>query len=166
MPPNKDFIKELGVMALGTRLKRLSDRLNKSVSMIYRDLDSDFEPGWFIIIYRLKDKPRLSVTELAAELGLTHPGVIKISNQMAKKGLLKSTRDKDDDRRRLLSLTPKGKSLVKKFRLVWESIAAVAADLLDSTECNLLEALDQIEAELDKSEFYVRHYEYTGGKHA
>jgi len=164
MHRKEDFIRELGVMALGSRLRRLSDRLNKSVTMIYRDLDFDFEPNWFTIIYRLKDKAPLSVTELAAELDLTHPGVIKIAGELTAKGLIKSMKDKNDERRRLLALTPKGKKLAEKLRPVWKNIAAVAGDMLDSADCNLLSAIDQIESCLDNTEFYDRYIDYKGSK--
>jgi len=163
MTQNKDFIKKLGVMALGSRLKRLNDRLNKSVSIIYRDLDVDFEPGWFTMINMLNDNSPISITELAAELDLTHPGIIKISNELAKKGLVKSHKDKNDERRRLLALTPKGKKLVKKLQPTWNNIATVANQLLDSADYDLLKLIDQIESELDNKEFHKRYYSFTGG---
>ena len=42
-----DLIKQLGPMALGSRLKRLTIRMNKDISLIYRKLGIEFEARWF-----------------------------------------------------------------------------------------------------------------------
>ena len=39
-----DFIKELGELALGSRLKRLVENLRKDVKAIYESYGIDFEP--------------------------------------------------------------------------------------------------------------------------
>ena len=69
----------------------------------------------------------------------------------------------NDERRRLLALTPKGKKLVKKLQPTWNNIATVANQLLDSADYDLLKLIDQIESELDNKEFHKRYYSFTGG---
>jgi hypothetical protein len=42
-----DFIEELGTLAIGTRLKNLSELMMKDLARVYKDQDVDFEPRWF-----------------------------------------------------------------------------------------------------------------------
>jgi len=48
-----DLIRQLGVLAFGSRLRRLNERLSKDVSRIYRDQGIGFEVRWFPVFYLL-----------------------------------------------------------------------------------------------------------------
>ena len=61
-----DVKKQLGPMALGSRLKRLTIRMNKDISRIYRELGMEFEARWFPVAYLLRQRSPLSITEIAA----------------------------------------------------------------------------------------------------
>ncbi|MCP4570383.1 MAG: GNAT family N-acetyltransferase [FCB group bacterium] len=151
-----DIIQELGALAFASRLKRISERLMKDVSRVYKDQDFDFQARWFPVLFILSQKSPLSVTEIARELRLTHPAVNQIAGSVTKAGLLTSSRDKNDDRKRLLSLTPKGKKLVARMVPIWRDIELSTAELLKSSGSNLLSALDRIERSLDENDMYVR----------
>lgn len=157
MNKNDDFIRELGMLAMGSRLRRLNDRLNRDVARIYNELEIDFDPHWFPVLYYLNAKPPTAVMEIAAALHFTHPNIIHIARLMAKRGLVISKKDKTDDRKRLLTLTPKGKTLAKKLQPVWNNIARSAGALVDQAGYNLLDLIDEIESLLDKEEFYNRY---------
>ena len=62
-----DLISDLGALALGSRLKRLSDRMMKSVSEIYRNSGLDFESKWFPLFYLLSKEGEKGIME-----NLTH----------------------------------------------------------------------------------------------
>jgi hypothetical protein len=53
-----DIIKDLAELALASRLKRLSDRLMKDVSQVYKDCKIDFEPRWFAVLYALNKEKK------------------------------------------------------------------------------------------------------------
>jgi 2-hydroxychromene-2-carboxylate isomerase len=74
-----DLIIELGELALASRLKRLSERLMRDVSRVYRELDEPFEARWFPLLRALLEESPQGVTQVARALGLTHPAV----NQLA-----------------------------------------------------------------------------------
>ena len=44
-----NFIKELGPLALGTRIKNLSELLMKDMARVYKEYGVDFEPRWFTL---------------------------------------------------------------------------------------------------------------------
>jgi len=151
-----DLIKQLGPLALGSRLRRLSDRLYKDISEIYARLDLEFEPRWFPVLYLLSENQAMAVTEVAQHVGLTHPAVHQIAGAMDAAGLLDSARDSDDQRRRLLQLSPRGRELAAALRPVWASIAAASAELAASNDGDLLDMLDGIEAALDAESMVER----------
>ncbi len=159
MVNSKDFIKELGALGLGSRLRRLSERLNESVTRIYHDQEVVFEPYWFPIVYLLHKRKELSVTEIAETLSLTHPAIIHSVKKLTKQGYLNSKNDKNDRRRNILSLSPKGRSVVKKLMPVWMRIQKKTDEMLNEADCNLLEIIGQIESALHKKEYYERFYE-------
>lgn len=159
MAGTNDFIKELGLLALGSRLRRLSERLNESVTRIYRDQEVVFEPYWFPIVFLLHKRRELSVTEIADTLQLTHPAIIHSVKKLNKQGYLKSRNDKADKRRNMLSLSAKGRSVVRKLLPVWKGIQKKAGELLNEADSNLLEIISQLEFALDKKEFYERFCE-------
>ncbi|MEW5925607.1 MAG: MarR family transcriptional regulator [Candidatus Zixiibacteriota bacterium] len=162
MNENNDFIRELGLLALGSRLRRFNDRLNRDVARIYKELDIEFDPHWFPVLYFLKTKAPTPVMEIAAALNYTHPNIIHIARLMTKRGLITSKKDKSDERKRLLALTSKGINLAKKLEPIWNKIAKTAGALLDEAEYNLLDLIDEIESLLDKEEFYDRYKKYSG----
>jgi hypothetical protein len=51
------IIDEAGILALATRLQRLSDMMRKDGLQIYKDHGIAFEPKWFPVIYTLHHKP-------------------------------------------------------------------------------------------------------------
>ena len=149
-----DFIQQLGALAFGSRLRRLSDRLMKDVARIYREYPVDFEPRWFPVLYLLKDGTPRGVTEIARELGFTHPAVNQIAGAMERRRLLGHRRDPSDDRRRMLYLTNSGQTLVEKLSPVWEAIAAATEQVIIASSCDILTALSDMERALDDENLY------------
>jgi DNA-binding MarR family transcriptional regulator/N-acetylglutamate synthase-like GNAT family acetyltransferase len=151
-----DLIKQLGSLALASRLKRLSDRLMRDGSRIYREEGLDFEPRWFAVFYLLSQKSPLSVTEIAHQLRVTHPAVNQVAGMMEKADLLVSRKDRSDERKRLLSLSPSGKALLTRLKPVWNDFKLSADELLAESGVDLLKSLDKIERSLDHAETYDR----------
>jgi len=150
-----NVIDESGILAISTRLQRLADTLRKDGVLIYKANNIDFEPKWFPVIYTLHFKPVLSVVELANEIGYTHPSTISLLKELEKEKLIRSKKDKGDERKRLIVLTAKGQQLVKRMRPVWENIKAAAAELTD-TQNNLMKAIDEVEQQIALQSFFAR----------
>src|SRR5258708_40026649 len=103
-----NVIEESCLLAISTRLQRLSEQFRKDGFLIYKNNNIDFEPKWFPVIYTLHFKPVLSVVELAAEIGYTHPSTISLLKELDKEKIIRSKKDKNDERKRLILLTEKG----------------------------------------------------------
>lgn len=158
----RNIIEELGSLALATRLKSLSERLAKDVGLIYKELAFDFEPRWFAMIYALKDKETLAVTELSAMLQQTHPAVNQVANVLVEKGLLVESKDDADQRKRLLKLSRSGSALVNKMEHIWEKIKVANDELLKETDPDFLDRVQKLENALDESSMYGRVKERLG----
>jgi DNA-binding MarR family transcriptional regulator len=150
-----NVIDESGLLAISTRLQRLSERLRKDGALIYKAHGIEFEPKWFPVIYTLHFKPLLSVVEIASEIGYTHPSTISLLKELEKQKLIRSQRDKIDERKRLLRLTDKGKELIGKMKPVWDIMTTAIAEFTE-TRNNLMRAIMEVEEKLDQQSFFQR----------
>nr|WP_121272603.1 MarR family transcriptional regulator [Pedobacter schmidteae] len=150
-----NVIDESGILALSTRLQRLSEQLRKDGFLLYKAHDIDFEPKWFPVIYTLHFKPVLSVVELANEIGYTHPSTISLLKELEKEKIIRSKKDKQDERKRLIVLTEKGKNLLERMQPVWQ-IMIEALTEVTNTSNNLMKAIMEVEAQLKEKSFFDR----------
>jgi len=147
-----DFIRELGTLALGSRLRRLSDQMMASGAEIYRTSELDFEPRWFPLFRLLVDRESASVGEAADALGLTHAAVSQTARAMIKRGILESTKDPGDERRRVLTITEEGRALVPDLELIWADFHAAIDEMVSFAGIDILAALEGLEqAQADRS---------------
>ncbi|MCD0476420.1 MarR family transcriptional regulator [Flavobacterium sp. EDS] len=150
-----NIIDESGILALSTRLQRLSEQLRKDGAMLYKSFDIEFEPKWFPVIYTLHNKGVLSIVEIANEIGYTHPSTISLLKELEKQKLIRSKKDKEDERKRLIVLTTKGQDLILKMKPVWDIISDVLNEITDN-ENNLLKAINEAESKIANQSFLQR----------
>ncbi|KFF02056.1 MarR family winged helix-turn-helix transcriptional regulator [Flavobacterium hydatis] len=150
-----NIINESGILALSTRLQRLSEQLRKDGALLYKSFDIEFEPKWFPVIYTLHNKGVLSIVEIANEIGYTHPSTISLLKELEKQKLIRSKKDKEDERKRLIVLTPKGQELILKMKPVWDIISEVLNEITDN-ENNLLKAINEAESKIANQSFLQR----------
>jgi DNA-binding MarR family transcriptional regulator len=150
-----NVIDDSGVLAIATRLMRLSEQFRKDGHLVYKEYGIDFEPKWFPVIYALHRKIQLSVVEIAAEIGYTHPSTISLLKELEKQKLIKSQKDKTDERKRLLRLTEKGRDLVTQMEPVWQVFRDAFAELLN-TPNNLMQAITEVEANFKEKSLLQR----------
>lgn len=150
-----NIIDEIGILALSTRLQRLSEQLRKDGALVYKSFDIDFEPKWFPVIYTLHVKEMLSVVEIATEIGYSHPSTISLLKELEKQKIISSKKDKLDERKRLIFLTAKGKELVSKMQPVWSIMKNTLNEIADNQN-NLLKAIEEAEQKLANQGFFQR----------
>jgi DNA-binding MarR family transcriptional regulator len=151
-----DFLKELGVLAFGSRLKRLLERLNKDIFRFYQLQAVDFQPHWFSTLYLLGLRSPMKITGIAEKLCYTHPAVNKLVAQMNRAGLVRSSQGKKDRRQRLVYLTGKGRALIGFLSPVWEEISSVMSELIADSGQDFMGAINGLEDTLDRRGMYSR----------
>lgn len=158
-----NIINDAGILALSTRLQRLSEQLRKDGALIYKEFGIDFEPKWFPVLFTIYHKSMLSVVEIANEIGYTHPSTISLLKELEKQNLITSKKDKQDERKRLIVLTTKGLTLVEKMEPVWEVISKALEEIADNKN-NLLAAINEAEEKITKQSFYQRALQLKNSK--
>ena len=158
-----NVINEAGILAISTRLHRLSEQLRKDGAMIYKAFGIDFELKWFPVIFTIHQKEWASVVEIANEIGYTHPSTITLLKELEKLELIEWKKDKQDERKRLFLLTSKGKELIEEMKPVWELMSQVLSDIADNPN-NLLTAIDEAEEKLANQSFYQRALQLKNSK--
>jgi N-acetylglutamate synthase-like GNAT family acetyltransferase/DNA-binding MarR family transcriptional regulator len=149
-----DVIKQLGEVALGSRLKRLSDRWAKEAKGFYEVNGLDFEPRWFPLFYAMtQEQGPLSIGELSERVGQSHPAVIQFAKELEKESWIVSEKCGRDARRRLISLSPKAQELMPRFRLVWQVVSEEILKIIKQQKNNILFAVEELEEILDRENY-------------
>ena len=146
-----DFVRASGHLSLGSRLKRIGERLQGDVNRLLEAEGIDVPAPFFPALTALQQAGSLTVGGLAEAMGVSQPGVTRSLAQMEKMGLVKSSRGKADQRQRSISLTPKGDQLVTRTHQdLWPRVRDAVAELCAGLEGPMLTQLDQMEDELKR----------------
>lgn len=152
-----DFIKELGYLAIATRMKRLTDRFMRGAIEVYQSFNIDFEPRWFALFYLLHSRGEpLSISEISQSLKMSHPAVIQISQMLVKKGLIESFQDGGDRRIRRLGMTAKGKEMASALQPIWNDFEIATARMFEGAGVDMLDVIQKIERELNRASISER----------
>lgn len=150
-----DATSRFGPAAIGARLRRLSEVIDEDAGRIYAELGIDFQQRWVGILEQLAQHDSLSVSELAACLGIRHSSVSQTRRSLEESGLVNSDVDQVDARSRRLRLSPLGKKLVRRLEPLWEALNAISIEL-NIEAGNVVEALDRLDRALQKASIYER----------
>ncbi|EJL30380.1 transcriptional regulator [Caulobacter sp. AP07] len=136
-----------GAAAIGARLRRLSERIDRDAGRLYAEIGVDFEQRWFGVLNLLSLFGPLSVGELAAALEVSHVAVSQVRQALTAAGLISWEADARDGRRRALRLTDQGQALVERLAPLWRALAEAAVELDQEAEAALA-ALERLERAL------------------
>lgn len=154
-----DLVAELGALALGSRMKRLSTELLRDVNKIYSYAGFRFESSWFTVFYALHQESTLSITEIARKLSISHAAVNQICKALLKEKLIAEEKDKNDERKRLVKLTEKGRLLAEKMDETWNVIQETVSEIIHESSFDLLGAILQFENTTSKKSVSARAIE-------
>jgi DNA-binding MarR family transcriptional regulator len=142
----EDVIRSFGFLTLGTRMKRLGERLQADTQRIMDELGAPLQASQYPFLAAIDRLGPITVGELAEAVGITQPGATRTVAQLVELGMLEAKAASDDQRRRIVSLSREGKRLVAAAkREVWPRIKAAVADLCGDLDGPLLEQLALIE---------------------
>ena len=150
------FYSDLGKVALGSRLRRLSERITEDAAQVYQLYQVNLQPKWFPVFYVLSQGTARTITAIAEEIGHSHPSVSKIVREMAKHGLVVESKDRRDGRKNVVSLSEQGQHLIAAIEPQYVDVNRVVEDLLAETEHNLWKALKEWEFMLEQKSFLRR----------
>ncbi|RKY94264.1 MAG: hypothetical protein DRQ01_02780 [Ignavibacteriae bacterium] len=137
-----------GSLLLGTRLKKIGENLNSQVGKICKDNKLDIETRWIPAISLLNEKGELSVQSLADIIGITHPAVVQLTNQLLQKGFVKTEKLLADKRVTIISITEKGREKFEMLKPVLNEIESSINSLLSETSYDMMDVISKLENSL------------------
>lgn len=151
----QDFLKDLGLLGVTARIKRLSDSLFYSIKELYKSQGIDIEPGWHLVLLILKEKKRVSMIEIAEMLNLSKPAVTKMINKMQGMGYVIIVSDKNDARKKMLELSEKAKRELPGFGKVWKAGQKAVQQILEGNP-HFMDSLSAFEKNQSEESFSER----------
>ncbi|MBV9572270.1 MAG: MarR family transcriptional regulator [Alphaproteobacteria bacterium] len=155
VPVPSDYNRSLGGAAIGARLRRLSERIDRDANRVYQAAGVTFEQRWLGVLEQLVICGPLAVNDLAKALGISHPSVSQTRDSLKKAGLIAEKADPADARRRVLQITRKGASFARKLQPVWSALDQVGRQL-NAEAGDVVTALDRLEDALDRRSIFQR----------
>jgi DNA-binding MarR family transcriptional regulator len=165
----EDVVKELGLLTLGTRLKRLGERLQSQSQVLLEGMGFAVPASHFPVLAALDRQGPLSVGELAEAVGVSQPGVTRMLEKLESQGLVEPRQHSVDRRVRTIALARAGHRLVARAQsLAWPLIEAAVADACGHSTPSLLGELAALEDALADAPLAVRarRLRSKGGVHA
>ena len=152
-----DIVRELGHLTLGTRLKRLGERLQAQTEVLLAEAGIGVPASHCPLLAALDRLGPLAVGELAQAVGISQPGISRMLENLQSDGLVASRRPAGDKRLRAIELTKSGRDLVARSkRLAWSRVESAVADACMGTSGSLLEQLSALEEALAEAPLHVR----------
>lgn len=151
-----DFYLQTGKMALGSRLRRLSEHFMEDAAKTYALYGVGLDPKWFPVFYVLSHQQAASITEIAQMIGHSHPSVSQIVKEMKKEGLVATGKSAEDARVNVVSLSDAGKQLIPKLDKQYLDVTQAVEDLLSETRSDLWKAVAEVEFLLNEKPFFER----------
>ncbi len=145
--------KELG---FGSRMKRLSEILMRDVKKVYKSLYLDFDPHLFPIFKTINDEKLISVGDITNLLQISQPAVTQFINILLKKELIQISADTSDKRKKMVSLSPKGKALIKKLNPVWRIMQEELTEFIDRDPTSFMNHIRFTEQRQGENSLYNR----------
>ncbi|HVI47721.1 MAG TPA: bifunctional helix-turn-helix transcriptional regulator/GNAT family N-acetyltransferase [Chitinophaga sp.] len=151
-----EFYQQAGVMAIGSRLRRLNERMTDQAKQICSLYHTDFHPKWFPVFYMLGQEGNKCVTDIAKEIGHSHASVSKTLKEMEKAGYVTVQQEEGDGRKSQFVLSEKGKVANRTMQEQCEDVTAIIKNMLDESSYNLWKAIEEWEFMLDQKELVSR----------
>ena len=145
-----DILADEGYLYLGSRMKRLSERLQADAAQIIRDTGlEDMQAAHMPIFSSLEREDGLTVSCLVDRIGFSQPSITRTLKTLAELGYVRLERSEEDQRQKQVFLTDKGRERVFRLRAyAWPRVAAAAKDAVSGLAGNLLDQLSELEAEI------------------
>ena len=152
-----DLLASYGVGFLGSRLKRLAERMQADAAEVARSLDLPVQPAQMSLLLTIRLHGPIAVGELAERLQLAQPTVTRALKSLEDDGFVETRRALGDGRTRRLALTHKGEALLARIQTeLLPRIEPAAAELVASLEGDFMQGLAKVEQRLAEASLLTR----------
>jgi DNA-binding MarR family transcriptional regulator len=142
---------------LGSRLKRLAERLQGDAAKLIREAGFDLQPAQMPLLAALDRYGPMTVGDAVEALGVSQPSVTRSAMALVEAGLLTGSKTDADLRQKTLALTPAGVAAVARAKAgFWRLVDGAVRDLCAGLSGSFMEQLGKMEAALDRSSLEER----------
>ena len=150
-----DVVAQMGPAFLGSRLKRLGERMQAGALNVLADAGIPLQPGHMAAMAALRTGPK-TVGQLAETSGTSQPGMTRTVGYLRKLGLT-SEEPCDDQRSRMITLTEQGERMAQKIASeVWPRLGSAAEEILALLDGDFLRQLATVEEALSEASIAER----------
>lgn len=153
----EDIVRSKGLTTLGSRLRRIGERLQGEVQQLFDQYEFPIQPFQYPLLLALYEGGALEIGQISKALGVSQPGVTRSVGQLATSGCVQVTLDENDRRVRRVSLTALGRNTVNEVQdKIAPDVIAGFHEILDVDAHELLSLLGRLEDGLDSGSFAER----------
>lgn len=146
-----DVLTDLGLLALGSRLKRLAERMQADAGELLARRGFPIQPSHFPLLAALDRYGPLTVTEAVEALGVSQPAVTRSLAGVVDLGLVETRAAAADRRIKEIALTGEGRALVKQMkREIWAPVTGAMEAMASRLSGSLLDQIGQLEREIER----------------
>jgi len=122
-----------GAVMLGSRLKRLAERLQAGAERIAADCGLPTQPSQMPLLTALYRNGPMTVGDAVQALGISQPAVTRILSRLVEMELVETSRDANDQRAKTISLSPAGVAAMELAATVlWPRLRAAVDEVCDA----------------------------------
>ena len=138
----RDVVADEGAVMLGSRLKRLAERLQSGAERVAVDCGLPTQPSQMPLLAALYRAGPMSIGEAVEMLGISQPAVTRILTRLVEMGLVETMRDDRDQRSKTMALTAAGRETMDlASATMWPRLRMAVNEL-----CDVPALLTQVEA--------------------
>ncbi len=146
-----DIITALGHLCLGSRLKRLGERLQAGVSTVLAERGHDVQPAQLPLLWALREGGAMTIGQIGERVGISQPGVSRAIAALETLGLVRFVAEGRDKRQRHIAMAEKGNALMDELdRTLFPAVEDAVERLCTAAGNDLLGQIDRIEQRLEQ----------------
>ena len=130
--------------------------MTEQAAAIYDLYQVDLQPKWFPVFYSLSPTEEKSITDIAREIGHTHPSVSQIVREMSAKGYIVEKKGEADGRKNFILLSPKGQQTREKMQAQLDDVTTAIEKAMKETHHDLWKAIGEWELLLEQKNLLRR----------
>ena len=153
----QDVITSLGYLCLGSRFKRLGERLQSGVAEMLDSMGHSVQPAHLPILMALASHGACSTGLLSHHVGISQPGITRAVTRLRELDLVSLKSDSSDRRQTVISLSARGTALLDELRAtLFPAVERAVAQICETMEPGIIAHLERIETALDRDPFGAR----------
>ena len=156
MSNEMDLYDQLGKVALGSRLRRLGERLAEDSARVFDFYDVPLKPRWYPVFIAVARLAPASVKELAAAIGQSHASVSQVLKELDRAGLVTTGKCEQDARLTRTRLSDNGKAVLPRLEVQNRDAREAVDEMLEEVGLDLWEAIQGLERSLSRQSFLER----------